>query len=238
MFLCTIQSSFIGSFPAGILQVRLFLNNSQRAFLLPCVKCEKEDESFKEVSIERPPYYSYLDSTSGQLEPASGARASIPEQEYWPEGTASRVRAARAPEPTGKSLGSPSYGKNPGSRRKKYKTSVTAPESSNVSLETSDPLEPESSVDTTEEPKDLSSDYVVFQTEPEQEETGYELDRKLGRPHPFIDPEVKKPIETPLTGEEIWWNWRKPEKEQWSRWQRRRPDSETVSASIKEKIGK
>ncbi|KAF5475089.1 hypothetical protein F2P56_006934 [Juglans regia] len=223
------QSSFIGSFPAGVLQIRLCLNNSQRrALLLPCIKCEKEDESFKEVSVERPPYYSYLDSTSGQLEPASGARASIPEQEYWPEGTASRVKAARAPEPTGKSLGSPSYGKNPGSRRKKYKTSVTAPESSNVSLEMSDPLEPESSVDTTEEPKDLSSDYVVFQTEPEQEETGYELDKKLGRPHPFIDPEVKKPIEKPLTGEEIWWNWRKPEKEQWSRWQRRRPDSETV----------
>lgn len=176
-----------------------------------------------------------MDSTSGQLEPASGARASIPGEDYWPEGTASRVRAAKAPEPTGTSLGSPSYGKNPGSRRKKYKTSVTAPESSGVSLESSDTLEPESPVDTTEEPKDFPSDYVVYQTESEQEETGYDLDKKLGNPHPFIDPKVKKPIEEPLTGQELWWNWRKPEKEQWSRWQRRRPDSETVSANIKEK---
>lgn len=223
-----LQSSFIGSFPSGILQVRRCLNNSQRRTLLPCIKCEQKDESFKEVSVERPPYYSYMDSTSGQLEPASGARASIPAEEYWPEGTASQIRAARAPEPTGQSLGSPSYGKNPGSRRKKYKTSVAAPESSNMSLESSDPLEPESSVDTTEEPKDALSDYVVYQTEPVQEETGFELDKKLGRPHPFIDPKVKKPIEEPLTSEELWWNWRKPEKEQWSRWQRRRPDSETV----------
>nr|CAD1841513.1 unnamed protein product [Ananas comosus var. bracteatus] len=57
-------------------------------------------------SIRRPSshrhttYYSYMDSTSGQLEPASGARASIPGREYWPEGTAARVRAARAPEPS------------------------------------------------------------------------------------------------------------------------------------------
>lgn len=220
------------------MQVRLRLNNSQRrALLLPCIKCEKEDESFKQVSVERPPYYSYMDSTSGQLEPASGARASIPGQEYWPEGTASRVRAARAPEPTGKSLGSPSYGKNPGSRRN-YKTSVAASESSNVSLESSDQLESESSVDTTEEPNAFSSDYVVYETELEQEETGYGLDKKLGLPHPFIDPKVKKPIENPLTSEELWWNWKKPEKEQWSRWQRRRPDSETVSANIKEKNDK
>ncbi|KAK4589088.1 hypothetical protein RGQ29_019908 [Quercus rubra] len=223
-----LKSSFTGSFPAGTLKVRHCLNNSQRTLLLPCIKCEQKDEPYKEVSVERPPYYSYMDSTSGKMEPASGARASILGEEYWPEGTVSRVRAARAPEPTGESLGSPSYGKNPGSRRKKYKTSVAAPESSSVSLESSDPLEPESSVDTTEEPKDSLSDYVVYDTEPVQEETGFDLDKKLGRPHPFVDPKVKKPIEDPLTSEELWWNWRKPEKEQWSRWQRRRPDSETV----------
>lgn len=213
---------------------------------VPCVKCEKDE--FEDVSIERPPYYSYLDSTSGQLEPASGARAAIPGEEYWPEGTASRVRAARAPEPTGKSLGSPSYGKSPGSRRKKYKTSVAASESAGVSSQSNDLLVPEAasgssqtdlvlsdsetpgtSVDAIEEHKDSSSEYVVYQTEPEEEETGYDLDKKLGRPHPFIDPKVKKPIEEPLTSEELWWNWRKPDKEQWSRWQRRRPDVETVS---------
>lgn len=221
-----LKSSFVGSFPAGILQVRLHLNNSRRT-LLPCIKCEKEDEPFKEVSVERPPYYSYMDSTSGQLEPASGARASIPGKEYWPEGTASRVRAARAPEPSGESLGSPSYGKNPGSRRKKYKTSV-AGNDSNVSLESSDLQQTEDSMDTPEEPLDVSSDYVVYQTEPEEEETGYELDKKLGVPHPFVEPKDRKPIENTLTGEELWWNWRQPEKEQWSRWQRRRPDSETV----------
>ncbi|XP_056175688.1 protein PLASTID TRANSCRIPTIONALLY ACTIVE 12, chloroplastic isoform X2 [Syzygium oleosum] len=241
-----LQTSFLGSFPARVAQVRVGSNSSLRQRpSVPCVKCEKDE--FEDVSIERPPYYSYLDSTSGQLEPASGARAAIPGEEYWPEGTASRVRAARAPEPTGKSLGSPSYGKSPGSRRKKYKTSVAASESAGVSSQSNDLLVPEAasgssqtdlllsdsetpgtSADAIEEHKDSSSEYVVYQTEPEEEETGYDLDKKLGRPHPFIDPKVKKPIEEPLTSEELWWNWRKPDKEQWSRWQRRRPDVETV----------
>ncbi|KAM1864563.1 hypothetical protein FF1_004640 [Malus domestica] len=229
------KASTVSSFPVGLFQVRVGSNLlPKRAPLLHCIKCEKDDESSKEVSIERPPYDSYMDSTSGQLEPASGARASIPGQDYWPEGTASRVRAARAPEPTGKSVGSPSYGKDPGSRRRKNKTSVAAGESTEQSVESSDTvavelLEPETSEDALEDPKDTPSEYVVYQTEPEkEEETGFDLDKKLGRPHPFIDPETKKPLGEPLTSDELWWNWRKPEKENWSRWQRRRPDSETV----------
>ncbi|KAJ6301871.1 hypothetical protein OIU77_016057 [Salix suchowensis] len=215
------QTPFIGSFPAGALEVR-------KAPSLPCIKCEKKDEDVEHVYVELPPYHSYMDSTSGQLEPASGARASIPEQEYWPEGTADRVRAARAPEPTGLSAGSPSYGKKPGSRRKKYKASVAAPESSEASIEFIDSEALESDEEMKEEPKDDSSDYVIYDTEPEEEETGYELDKKLGRPHPFIDPKVKKPIQGILSQEELWWNWRKQENEQWSRWQRRKPDVETV----------
>ncbi|KAI3439143.1 uncharacterized protein J3R85_005096 [Psidium guajava] len=244
-----LRTSFLGSFAARVAQVRVGSNRSCRhGPSVPCVKCENaEKDEFENVSVERPPYYSYLDSTSGQLEPASGARAAIPGEEYWPEGTASRVRAARAPEPTGKSLGSPSYGKSPGSRRKKYKTSIAASESAGVSVRSNDLLVPEAasgssqtdlvlsdsetpgtSDDAMEEHKDSLSEYVVYQTEPEEEETGYDLDKKLGRPHSFIDPKVKKPIEEPLTSEELWWNWRKPDKEQWSRWQRRRPDVETV----------
>ncbi|KAK9267757.1 hypothetical protein L1049_010191 [Liquidambar formosana] len=225
-----LQTLYVGSFPAGVLQVRVGLNYQLKgAPLVPCIKCEKKDEPFEQVSVERPPYYSYMDSTSGQLEPASGARASIPGQEYWPEGTASRVRAARAPEPTGISAGASSYGKDPGSRRKKYKTSVAAPKSSEMSVDSSDAVAPETLDDVLEEPIDFPSEYVVYQTEPEKEETTeYELDKELGRPHSFIDPKVKKPIEKPLTSEELWWNWRKPDKEQWSRWQRRRPDVETV----------
>ncbi|KAA8519433.1 hypothetical protein F0562_013692 [Nyssa sinensis] len=227
-----LQTSFVGSFPTGVLQVRVSLNYSlKRVHLLPCIKCEnaeKKDGSFEHISVERPPYYSYMDSTSGQFEPASGARASIPGQEYWPEGTANRVRAARAPEPTGVSAGAPSYGKRPGSRRKNYKASVAAPESSEMRV-LNDPMEAEISDDGSVEPKDVASEYVVYQTEPEEEElTEYELDKKLGRPHPFIDPVVKKPIKELRTSEELWWNWRKPDKEQWSRWQRRRPDVETV----------
>ncbi|KAJ7969017.1 protein PLASTID TRANSCRIPTIONALLY ACTIVE 12 [Quillaja saponaria] len=224
------QTSFLSSFPAGTLQVRIGSNNSPgRAHVLTCIKGKKKDEPVEHVSVERPPYYSYMDSTSGQLEPASGARASIPGEEYWPEGTASRVRAANAPEPSGNSVGSPSYGKSPGSRRKKYKTSARASESSEVIVESSDPAHIETSLDTAEDPKEFSSEYVVYQTEPEEEEEiGFELDKKLGRPHPFIDPKVKRPIEEPRTSEELWWNWRKPDKEQWSRWQRRRPDVETV----------
>nr|KAJ0225472.1 hypothetical protein LSAT_V11C100038090 [Lactuca sativa] len=58
--------------------------------------------------------------------------------------------------------------------------------------------------------------------------SGYELDKKIGNPHPFIDPHKRKPIKEPLTCEELWWNWRKPEKEQWSMWQKKRSDAETV----------
>ncbi|XP_022724300.1 protein PLASTID TRANSCRIPTIONALLY ACTIVE 12-like [Durio zibethinus] len=233
-----LQTPFVGSLPAGILQVRVGLNKLlKRANLFPCIKCEKKEEPVEHVYVERPPYYIYLDSTSGELEPASGARASIPGEEYWPEGTASQVRAARAPEPTGTSTGSPSYGKSPGSRRKKYKTSA-ASESSQVSIEPSDHMEPKIGEDIVEDPKDSSSEYVIYQTEPEEDEdSGYELDKKLGRPHPFIDPIVKKPMEEPLTSEELWWNWRKPEKEIWSRWQRRRPDVETVFLKAMAKTG-
>ncbi|GAB4829392.1 Protein PLASTID TRANSCRIPTIONALLY ACTIVE 12, chloroplastic [Ancistrocladus abbreviatus] len=219
------EASFTVLFPAILVSKRAF------SYIYPkkvssSIKCEKRDNAFEHVSVERPPYYSYMDSTSGQLEPASGARASIPGPEYWPEGTADRVRAARAPEPKGESMSEPSYGKRPGSRRKRYKASAVAGDSADpidelVAAETSDAI--------LEEPKDVSSEYVSYQIEPEQEDLSeYELEKELGRPHPFIDPKVKKPIGEPLTSDELWWNWRKPEKEQWSRWQRRRPDVETV----------
>ncbi|XAR71149.1 hypothetical protein NMG60_11028281 [Bertholletia excelsa] len=224
--------SFAGSFPESLWKSRHDLSSPSRKVPLHlCRNCEntKEDGSHEQVSIERPPYYSYMDSTSGQLEPASGARASIPGQEYWPEGTASRVRAATAPEPLGMSDGVPSYGKKPGSRRRKHKTPAASSASSEMSAVLDDQVEAETSDNGSEEPKDPSSDFVVYETEPQEEElTGYELDKKVGRPHPFIDPKAKKPIEESLTSEELWWNWRKPEKEQWSRWQRRRPDVATV----------
>ncbi|XP_019419707.1 PREDICTED: protein PLASTID TRANSCRIPTIONALLY ACTIVE 12 [Lupinus angustifolius] len=224
------SSYLVGSFPAGILQVRVSFNNTRKRFPShTCIKCEKKDEEehIEHITYERPPYYSYMDSTSGQLEPASGARASIPDQEYWPEGTASQVRAANAPEPTGESSGSPSYGSKPGSRRRHYKASVAS--SSEADGESTDPELSEASVESTEDSQDGSSDFVVYQSEPEKvEESEYEFNKKYGLPHPFIDPKVKKPIEGILPREEQWWNWRKPEDEQWSRWQRRKPDVETV----------
>lgn len=169
-----------------------------------------------------------MDSTSGQLEPASGARASIPGEEYWPEGTSNRVRAARAPEPTGVSTGKPSFGQKPGSRRKRNKSSFSASESSETNAVVNDEVEVESQEDSLDELKKDHS-YVVYQSEATGDElSSYELDKKIGNPHPFVDPEAKKPIEDPLTSEELWWNWRRTEKEQWSRWQRRRPDVETV----------
>ncbi|CAM8987976.1 hypothetical protein QQ045_007301 [Rhodiola kirilowii] len=237
------QTSFLGSLPAGVLQVRLGFKPSRKSQLAPCIKCEKKDkdEPFKEVSVERAPYYSYLDSTSGQIEPASGARASIPTEEYWPEGTASRVRAARAPEPTAKSEGVPSFGKSPGSRRRKNKTAPTATGSSQATVELSDNVATDSLEDeeeyqdkespdgSLEESKELLSDYVLYQTESKgQDPTEFDLNKEIGRPHPFIDPKVKKPKPEQISSDELWWNWRKPDKEQWSRWQRRRPDSETV----------
>lgn len=221
------------------------------------IKCARKDGKFDPSSIEPPPYHVYLDSTSGKLEPASGARASIPGMEYWPEGTADRVRAARSPEPVGQSQGKPSYGKNPGSRRKKHVTQATVsetPKSSandghvlysindpdnesdldrNINLDNnSDLLVPESSSSygTVSEPREPSNEYVVYRTEEEDENLSpYELDKKMGRPHAFIDPSKVRPIEEPQSSEDLWWNWRKPEEGQWSRWQRRRPDVDTVS---------
>nr|GME09455.1 protein PLASTID TRANSCRIPTIONALLY ACTIVE 12 [Ipomoea batatas] len=190
-----LKTSFTGSFPVSVWQLRVVLNYPvKKSLLLPSIKCtsedkEKKQDSFEQVSVERYPYYSYLDSTSGQLEPASGARASIPGQEYWPEGTASRVRAARAPEPPGVSTGTPSYGKNPGSRRKKHKVSAATSESSVTDVIADNLVELETSDAASDGPKDLSSEYVVYQTEPEEEElTEYELDKRVGNPHPFVDP--------------------------------------------------
>ncbi|KAG9149135.1 hypothetical protein Leryth_010716 [Lithospermum erythrorhizon] len=122
-------------------------------------------------------------------------------------------RLARAPlNPRVLITGPSSYGKKPGSRRKKFKATGVSSDSIQTAAVSNETLEAEMQDD----------------TEPEEELTGYELDKKLGLPHPFIDPKAKKPIEEPLTSEELWWNWRKPDKQQWSRWQRRRPDVETV----------
>lgn len=212
------------------------------------MKCEKNDKdddetasekpSFEKLSVERAPYHSYRDSISGQVEPASGARASILGQDYLPEGTVGQARAAGAPGPTDDSSTASSFGKNPGSRRKMYKAKGAVSES-NVSESTAavdqvveDDVgdDDDSLFERSEEANDEFSDFVVYQKENEEDElTGYDLDKKLGRPHPFIDPKVRKPIKEPLTSEELWWNWRKPDKEQWSRWQRKRPDAETVT---------
>lgn len=231
------RTCFSGSFPKWQFEVGL---NSfpKRSGLHRSVKCQntkkdkdkdEDEDALEHVFVEQPPYHSYMDSTSGQMEPASGARASIPGRDYWPEGTADRVRAANAPAPIGESTGSPSSGKKPGSRRKKNKAAVAAAETPEMSDIFDDAVEAELINEGLEDSKDLSSEFVIYRTEPEEEElTGYALDKKLGLPHPFIDPKVKKPIEDPLTSEELWWNWRKPDKEQWSRWQRRRPDVETV----------
>ncbi|XP_010549537.1 PREDICTED: protein PLASTID TRANSCRIPTIONALLY ACTIVE 12 [Tarenaya hassleriana] len=240
---CVLQARSVCTFPIKTLSVGITASNPPSR----CIKCKKEDEDEDEgyrkddegheyVSVERPPYHSYMDSTSGRLEPASGARASIPGEDYWPEGTSSRVRAARAPEPAGDSTSSPSFGKNPGSRRKKNRKAseicATSDESDeNGTAESTGVLDSDDSEDAGEEGNDSLNEFVVFKTQNEEEEVeedGYELDKKLGRPHPFIDPKKKKTIEQTLTSDELWWNWRKPEKEQWSRWQRKRPDVETV----------
>ncbi|XP_076912319.1 protein PLASTID TRANSCRIPTIONALLY ACTIVE 12, chloroplastic-like [Bidens hawaiensis] len=249
------QTSLSGSFPASIWHPKVRLNTTKRAPLFPCVKCEKNDKdddetasekpSFEKLSVERAPYHSYRDSLSGQVEPASGARASILGQDYLPEGTVGQARAAGAPGPTDDSSTASSFGKNPGSRRKMYKAKGAVSEST-VSESTAavdqvvedDDDDIDSLLERSEEANDEFSDFVVYQKENEEDELiGYDLDKKLGRPHPFIDPKVRKPMKEPLTSEELWWNWRKPDKEQWSRWQRKRPDAETVFLKAMAKSG-
>ncbi|KAG0497202.1 hypothetical protein HPP92_001893 [Vanilla planifolia] len=230
----------------------------------PIVEFARKDGQFDPLSVEPPPYHSYLDSTSGQLEPASGARASIPGKEYWPEGTAERVRAARTPEPVGKSETKPSYGKKPGSRRKRYKVQATASENSEVIVNISAELnsrndvdarfdlngkinkdntdglslpEASGSVESLEESKEISNEYVIYRVEEPDNLSPYEMDKKIGRSHPFLDPSKVRPIEEPQTSEDLWWNWRKPEEGRWSRWQRRRPDVDTVFAKAMAETG-
>ena len=59
----TTQLSFAGSFPACVCQARVGLSNPLRKVPLhlriKCEKTEKEEDSYKNVSVERPPYYSY-----------------------------------------------------------------------------------------------------------------------------------------------------------------------------------
>lgn len=237
------QTQFVGRFKSRKVQVlfgpkRKFEINEMKDREFNPINCVRKDGQFDPSSIEPPPYSSYMDSTSGQLEPASGARASIPGKEYWPEGTVSRVRAARAPEPVGKSEGKPSYGKNPGSRRKQYKGQAASSDVTETTADLSDPSIFDNSDDVPNEPRDPSEDFVIYQTDAEEENlSSYELDKRVGRPHPFVDPAKLRPMEEPRSSEELWWNWRKPEKEQWSRWQRRRPDVETVFAKAMAETG-
>ncbi|XP_052154885.1 protein PLASTID TRANSCRIPTIONALLY ACTIVE 12, chloroplastic isoform X1 [Oryza glaberrima] len=209
------------------------------------IRSVKDDSlHFDPSKIEAPPYSSYFDSTSGQLEPASGARASIPGQEYWPEGTASRVRAARAPAPVGESAGTPSFGKKPGSRRKGYKEQVASATAGRGTETSGDEGESvvaieASSDETLEETKDSLDEYVVYEMPKEENLSEYEMDKMMGRPHPFVDPQKAMSVGEPKSSEELWWNWRRKseENEMWSRWQRRRPDVDTVFAKAMAETG-
>ncbi|KAL4557888.1 hypothetical protein LXL04_036082 [Taraxacum kok-saghyz] len=242
------QTSLAGSFPSSIWNTKIRLNTTKKTPFFPCIKCSKSDDdneidkpSFEKLSVERAPYHSYKDSISGQVEPASGARSSILGQDYLPEGTVGQARAAGARGPDDDSFATPSFGQNPGSKRKMkmYKSSSSTP-SSNSTQTTNTVVDQEEGLiglededeglnEKFEESKDEFSDFVVYQKESEMEElSGYELDKKIGNPHPFIDPKKRREIKEPLTSEELWWNWRKPDKQQWSRWQKKRPDAETV----------
>lgn len=203
------------------------------------IRCAKDDSlHFDPSKIEPPPYSSYFDSTSGQLEPASGARASIPGKEYWPEGTAARVRAARAPAPVEESAGTPSFGKKPGSRRKGYREQVASASAVEGAETGEDDGEAAvvievSSDDMSEETKDSLDEYVIYEMPKEENLNEYEMEKMMGRPHPFVDPVKAMSLGEPKSSEELWWNWRrKSEKEMWSRWQRRRPDVDTVSSHL------
>ncbi|XP_062222604.1 protein PLASTID TRANSCRIPTIONALLY ACTIVE 12, chloroplastic-like isoform X2 [Phragmites australis] len=207
------------------------------------IRCVKDDSlHFDPSKIEPPPYSSYFDSTSGQLEPASGARASIPGKEYWPEGTEARVRAARAPAPVGESVGAPSFGKKPGSRRRGYKDQVASASAGDGAETDGDDDKPVVAVsesdDASEEPKDSLDEYVIYETPQEEKLSEYDMDKMMGRPHPFIDPAKAMLLGEPKTSEELWWHWRrKSEKQVWSRWQRRRPDVDTVFAKAMAETG-
>ena len=88
--------------------------------------------------------------------------------------------------------------------------------------------------DALEELKDSADEYVIYETPEEEELSEYDMDKMMGRPHPFIDPAKAMSLGELKTSEELWWHWRRKsqDEEMWSRWQRRRPDVDTVSSSL------
>ncbi|KAJ3696144.1 hypothetical protein LUZ60_001521 [Juncus effusus] len=196
---------------------------------------------------------------SNSTDHIGGSRANIPGPELWPEGTMEQVRAAQAPPPKGVSDGSPSFGKSPGSRRsKKFSTNANGSESEDSepvqtyeqSEITETELQPTQTTQETEftelplgtdsEGEDAESakgeeqeEYVVYETE-EENQSGWDLEKQLGNPHPFINPASPK-IEGTVPNEDLWWNWRKEER--WSRWQRPKRTVEAVFAKGMAQIG-
>lgn len=189
--------------------------------------------------IEFPPYDSYIDPHTGEPVPAMGARSSIPDKEFWSEDTILRVRSAQASLPLDKSVSSshPSFGQQPGSRRKKFKERVSVTESS--AGETVDnESTPEYANNSSDEAEDTPMPYVIREPETNETVDAEELARKYGDPHSFVRQTSEK-LEGKLPNEDLWWNWRKPPigKETWSEWQKRAPDVDTVMAMAMAEAG-
>lgn len=191
--------------------------------------------------IEFPPYDSYIDSNTGEPVPAMGARSSIPNKEFWSEDTVLRVRSAQASLPLDKSVSSshPSFGQQPGSRRKKFKKHASMTESSaGETVDNESTLEDANS--SSDEAEDTSMPYVIREPETNETVDAEELARKYGEPHSFVpQTKAKNPQEGKLPNEDLWWNWRKPPigKERWSEWQKRAPDVDTVMAMAMAEAG-
>lgn len=184
--------------------------------------------------IEFPPYDSYIDSNTGEPVPAMGARSSIPNKEFWSEDTILRVRSAQASSPLDESVSSshPSFGQQPGSRRKKFKERASMTESS-AGETVDDESTPEDANYSSDEAEDTPMPYVIREPETNETVDAEELARKYGEPHSFVRQTSKKNSpEGQLPNEDLWWNWRKPPigKETWSEWQKRPPDVDTVMA--------
>ncbi|XP_057830568.1 protein PLASTID TRANSCRIPTIONALLY ACTIVE 12, chloroplastic [Cryptomeria japonica] len=189
---------------------------------------------------ERPPYDSYIDSNTGELVPARGARPSIPDRDFWSGDTAIRARRGQTLLPSHKSPNTlkPSSGQNPGSRRKKSRVRAAIPKSS--AGETADnEFTPEpSNYSSEEEEEETSTPNVIQELKTDEIVDAEELARKYGEPHPFVRKRSEE-FTPPLLNEELWWNWRKPPigMERWTEWKKTAPSSDAAMAMAMAEAG-
>ncbi|KAL2653449.1 hypothetical protein R1flu_021577 [Riccia fluitans] len=213
------------------------------------------EDAITDGPINEPEYYSYNDPNTGEPAPTYGIRTPLPDRQYWSDDMVDITRSTQAVPPYETSR----KRKKAGGRRKKGESSLP-PSEEELARAKQEEAENEAllqslkekfnSDDAEEEENGFRSDDPEDEDEEEDEEedeTSEFLSRTAGSSQ---DPsvalmkvengeDVLTESATPLTNDELWWNWRKPPPEQkpWSAWQKRAGDTDTVMAAAMAETG-